>query len=379
MTFSVSDLCETGSDVAIFTVVPDTSAPVIVVPEVDPICESEVPAILTATWTDNCSDGGEITATPVLVGEDECSETYEYTFTVEDACGNSAEEVVTVVREWEIVDNCETIFGYNAEASTCFSEYGFNRWGWTNSISEGESFDLTLYAGAAQCMTGKGTPTGTATVTYVDGYITVEYNLMDNYVLNEAHVYIGCDPVPSMKNGKETVAPGQYNFNPDLGGGVQNYTVGPIEATGDLYVIVHGVACEIICECSVSGIIDGDENGQSFSGAQVLCGDASADSEVSAANQSEARTFVASDVKTFPVPFRETVNVQYDFEYTSDVQIEIFNMRGNHLRTYSDKNVTKGSVTSLQVDFAMKANQMYIMKVTTDRETIVKQIVSSKK
>jgi hypothetical protein len=379
-TFSVTDDC--GNETEMVVTVSrefDETAPVIIPPTIETVCELEVPASLTASWTDNCSAGGELTAYPVMVGSDDCSETFTYTFTVTDDCGNTAEEVLTVVREWEIVDNCETIFGYNADASTCFSEYGFNRWGWTNSISEGESFELSLYAGAAKCMPGKGTPTGTASVTYMDGYITVEYNLMENYVLNEAHVYIGCDPVPSMKNGKETVAPGQYNFNPDLDGGVQNYTVGPIEATGDLYIIVHGVACEIICECTVSGIIDGDEGGQSFNGAQVLCGDANADAELSATNKKETEAQVISDVKTFPVPFKETVNVEYDFEYTSDVQIDIFNMRGNHLRTYNDKNVTKGSVTNLQVDFALKANQMYILKVTTDRETFVKQIISSKK
>ncbi|MEG9326954.1 hypothetical protein V6B16_03330 [Salinimicrobium catena] len=86
-----------------------------------------------------------------------------------------------------------------------------------------------------------------------------------------------------------------------------------------------------------------------------------------------------SDISTFPIPFKATVNVKYDFDYKSDVTIEIFNMRGNHLRTYTDRNVTKGSVTQLQVDFAMKANQMYILKVKTDRETFVEQIVSSKK
>ncbi|MGB7842653.1 MAG: T9SS type A sorting domain-containing protein, partial [Salinimicrobium sp.] len=86
-----------------------------------------------------------------------------------------------------------------------------------------------------------------------------------------------------------------------------------------------------------------------------------------------------SDVSTFPVPFKETVNVSYDFDYTSDVTIQLFDMRGRHLRTYKDKKVTKGSVTTMNIDFALKANQIYILKVTTDRETFVKQIISSKK
>ena len=86
-----------------------------------------------------------------------------------------------------------------------------------------------------------------------------------------------------------------------------------------------------------------------------------------------------SDVSVFPVPFKETVNLSYDFDYTSDVTIEMFDMRGRHLRTYKDKKVTKGSVTKMDIDFALKANQSYILKVTTDREKFVKQIVSSKK
>ena len=88
---------------------------------------------------------------------------------------------------------------------------------------------------------------------------------------------------------------------------------------------------------------------------------------------------VSSSVSAYPVPFKETVNIQYDIEYSSDVVIEIYDMRGKHLRTYTDKNVSKGKVTSLNVDFALKANQMYVVKIKTDRETIVKQIVSSKK
>ena len=91
------------------------------------------------------------------------------------------------------------------------------------------------------------------------------------------------------------------------------------------------------------------------------------------------KSITRSSVAVYPVPFRETVNLQYDMEYDSDVVIEIFDMRGKHLRTYKDKNVGKGKETTLHVDFALKANQMYILKIKTDRETIVKQIVSSKK
>ncbi|MFD0977702.1 T9SS type A sorting domain-containing protein, partial [Salinimicrobium gaetbulicola] len=385
-TFSVTDDCGNYSEL-IVTVSRefDETPPVIIPPMIETVCESEVPESLTASWTDNCSDGGDdLIAYPVMVGSDECSESYEYTFSVTDDCGNSAEETITVVREFELLGECETIFGYDEDSATCFSEYGFSRWGWTHLIAENSgSTTFDLYAGAAQCMIGKGSFAGTATITYEDGYVTVEYNMASNYVLNEAHVYIGCEPVPSLKNGKETVAPGQYPFNPDLGGGVHNYTVGPVAAEGDVYVIVHGVACEVLCQCTDGGtIFNGNDGGQSFDGAEFECDDSETVSNGNNGNGNNGKnnTKVASaKVKTFPVPFKETVNLQYDFDYTSDVTIEVFNMRGNHLRTYTDRNVTKGSVTKLQVDFAMKANQMYILKVTTDRETFVEQIVSSKK
>ena len=88
---------------------------------------------------------------------------------------------------------------------------------------------------------------------------------------------------------------------------------------------------------------------------------------------------VENDVNVSPVPFDEEINVSYDLNYTSDVTIEIFDFGGNLLRTVKDSNVSKGSSTSIGVDFSIGANQMYLLRVTTDREQFVKQIVSSKK
>lgn len=43
-----------------------------------------------------------------------------------------------------------------------------------------------------------------------------------------------------------------------------------------------------------------------------------------------------------PVPFKESISVQYDFEYTSNVTLEFYNLNGQLLRSYKDKQVTKG-------------------------------------
>ncbi|WPY99070.1 hypothetical protein [Christiangramia sp. OXR-203] len=88
---------------------------------------------------------------------------------------------------------------------------------------------------------------------------------------------------------------------------------------------------------------------------------------------------VTSGFKASPVPFKERLTVQYDFEYTSNVTIQVYDLKGQLLRTYKDRKVTKGDRTELAVDFRMKANQVYILRVATDREVFSKNVVSARR
>ncbi|MFD1096222.1 SprB repeat-containing protein, partial [Salegentibacter chungangensis] len=78
-----------------------------------------------------------------------------------------------------------------------------------------------------------------------------------------------------------------------------------------------------------------------------------------------------------PVPFKETLSVYYEFDYMSDVRIEFFDLSGHLLRTYTDQKVTKGDQTQLNIDFALKANQVYIIRVITDRESFSESVISA--
>jgi hypothetical protein len=103
----------------------------------------------------------------------------------------------------------------------------FSQWGWTNPIEPG-TYTWDLWAGAAQCDISKGTLVGTVDVVYDwDGYVTVTFNLDDEYDLKETHVYAGDTMFPKDRRGRDTVAPGQYTND------------GPFE--GEIYVIVHAV------------------------------------------------------------------------------------------------------------------------------------------
>ncbi|WP_208012735.1 hypothetical protein, partial [Christiangramia sabulilitoris] len=77
-----------------------------------------------------------------------------------------------------------------------------------------------------------------------------------------------------------------------------------------------------------------------------------------------------------PVPFTDQVTVRYEFEYTSDVKIQFFDLNGSLLRTYADKQVTSGDETQINIDFALKANQVYIIRVETDRDAFSKNVMS---
>ena len=125
--------------------------------------------------------------------------------------------------------SCETAFAYDASGD-CFIEYDFSRWGWTIPISEG-NYVFDVYAGAGQCDLSKGTKVGTVSVSYSGNDVDVDYDIMPGYNLDEEHTYAGLDPIPSNpKNGKLTLAPGQYRIADDLNG-------------EDIYVILHTVIC----------------------------------------------------------------------------------------------------------------------------------------
>ena len=347
----------------------DTTDPVISAPEDGEVCNGPVPEFLDATWTDTCSEGGDLRAYPVLVSEDNCTKTYEYVFTATDCAGNQATETVTYIRTDDKWQNCETAFGVFTDGETvgedsrCFREDGFNRWGWTNSISPDNTYTLQLYAGAGKCDLSKGTHVGTATIDYTGGYVTVNYNITTpGYAMSEAHVYIGCDPYPT-KNGEITVAPGQFNFNPGGLDHVYSYQVGPIAATGELYVIVHAVVCEEVCRCSVSQ----DNGGTSFSG-EVL-----EDCKVDSTTEF-GRTV---DFTAYPVPFENEVNIKYQFDYETSVQIDVYDVKGTLVKQAMDANYIRGSVGRTTLDLSKQDNQMYFVRLTTKEGTVVKKIISS--
>lgn len=118
----------------------------------------------------------------------------------------------------------------------------FNRWGWSNGpLTDGTSTWYNLYAGAGQCDPEKGVLVGRMDVHYYNGIVNIVMSVKSGYTLDETHLYVGNTIVP-MKNGKYTVAPGQYPYSHDLTNAKADYyTVENV--SGSVYVIMHAVVC----------------------------------------------------------------------------------------------------------------------------------------
>jgi hypothetical protein len=118
-------------------------------------------------------------------------------------------------------DGCdETAWGYftGGECFIDITELKSNNWGWSIPIATAapSTTTLTLYAGAGQCNTSKGTAVGTVAIAFDGAYANVTYAIDPAFQLVETHVWIGKTKLP-LKNPKNpaagfTAAPGKFPY-----------------------------------------------------------------------------------------------------------------------------------------------------------------------
>jgi hypothetical protein len=356
-----------------FNVLPDTDAPTnITCPEGGDIGCNPLPSQYapgTATWEDDCSSitSGVNEGTPISDG---CDWSVTHVYWATDDCGNTSTCEQTFTWSVDEYERCETAFARlspNNPPSQCFladDDYNFNRWGWTNYIENEGTYTMDLWAGAAHCDTSRGELVGTVTVTYSGGFVDVEYQLIGDYVMSEAHVNISCDKYPTKPNGSPTVAPGQYNFNLGSLDYVQNYTLEDVEVTGPFWIIAHAVSCTRVCACTISN----DEGGSQTSQEDAIdCG---------TENLSQSEPARNLEFTVYPVPFDNYVNVSLNLNYDSDILIEVFDIRGRLIRTVST-DYYQGSRTVTRLDLGGVANEVLFIKLTTDRSIGMKKVVAN--
>ena len=82
--------------------------------------------------------------------------------------------------------------------------------------------------------------------------------------------------------------------------------------------------------------------------------------------------------RIFPVPMKDRVTIKYDFNYLTDIRIDILDSNGMLLFTQADRNNKSQNELTVDLNFAIKSDQIYFVRVTTSKGTTVKTVVSSK-
>ncbi|WP_188363132.1 T9SS type A sorting domain-containing protein [Flavobacterium orientale] len=81
----------------------------------------------------------------------------------------------------------------------------------------------------------------------------------------------------------------------------------------------------------------------------------------------------------YPVPFQEEISIKYNFDYKSKVTIEIFDYRGILVYKYQDSNGYTNKEESINMHFARNEGQLFMVRVTTDKESTTKTIIKARK
>ncbi|MFV8347673.1 T9SS type A sorting domain-containing protein [Flavobacterium sp. ZB4P13] len=81
---------------------------------------------------------------------------------------------------------------------------------------------------------------------------------------------------------------------------------------------------------------------------------------------------------TYPVPFKDQLTIKYNFDYKSDVKIEVFDSQGISVLSKTDTNSYLNKEVTLDLKLNRGRDQVYVVKVTTNRGSSIKKVISSR-
>ncbi|MDM9632824.1 T9SS type A sorting domain-containing protein, partial [Robiginitalea aurantiaca] len=232
------------------------------------------------------------------------------------------------------IDKCETAFAkLTSSNAICFEDIsGFDspRWGWTNLIPATDgTTTMDLYAAAAQCDITKGALIGEVEVTYLNGSIDVTVSTVPGVIMTVTQLYAGTDKLPTGNNGSPTVAPGQYPYAYEPGNEFTKHTFTGISvnnAVDGFYVILHAEVCP---------------------------------------EGTTARSVYqeAMEVKAYPVPFKQELNLNVNIADDAQYLIQIFDANGRMIKNCGIHNLRKGE-NNLAFSAGDIASGMYFVRLS---------------
>ena len=82
--------------------------------------------------------------------------------------------------------------------------------------------------------------------------------------------------------------------------------------------------------------------------------------------------------EAYPVPFKDQLTIRYNFNYKSNVKIEVFDASGALVLSKTDANGYLNKEITLNLNSNKGQEQVYIVKLTTDRGSSTKKVMSSR-
>jgi hypothetical protein len=86
---------------------------------------------------------------------------------------------------------------------------------------------------------------------------------------------------------------------------------------------------------------------------------------------------ISGNVTIYPVPFQDSFTVNYGLDYDSLIKVQIFDIKGALIYQLNDIDTKQNHEIRVEPTFNKGKGEMYIVKVITDREVIIKKVISS--
>uniref|UniRef100_UPI000558FCDF hypothetical protein n=1 Tax=Flavobacterium daejeonense TaxID=350893 RepID=UPI000558FCDF len=85
----------------------------------------------------------------------------------------------------------------------------------------------------------------------------------------------------------------------------------------------------------------------------------------------------AASFDAYPVPFKDQLTIKYNFDYISDVKIEVFDSKGVLVYSMIDTGSYLGKEVAVSFSSFLEQQQVYVVKLTTSLGSSTKTVMSS--